>query len=121
RAHVTPPTALRPRRFTGVLVVGALIAPWAGAGILASGHAPAAVVRAAPALSSVPVASGPVAGGYADVVAKVAPGVVTVRSQRAVKVADSDDSFPDPFEEFFGRRFRQMPQVPQAPPRERAL
>jgi len=61
-------------------------------------------------------------GGYADVVAKVAPAVVTVRSQRIVKVSDDSDGQTDPFEEFFGRRFgRGGPQVPQQPRREGAL
>jgi Do/DeqQ family serine protease len=111
-------TAKRPRRFTGIMMMGALIAGSAAAGSLATSHAPAPVVFAAPA------ASGPVAhmeGSYADVVAKVAPAVVTVRSQRVVKVADNDPfGGQDPFEEFFGRQFRGR-RMPQAPRREGAL
>jgi serine protease Do len=107
-------TAPRPRRLTGILMAGALIAGSVAAGSLATSHAPAPVVYAAPAAA--PLAH--VEGSYADVVAKVAPGVVTVRSQRVVKVADSEE-LPDPFEELFGRRFGQR-RAPE-PRREGAL
>ncbi len=115
-------TALRPRRFTGILMAGALIAGSAAAGSLASRHAPAPVVFAAPSAAvstpAISAASGPRAdGSYADVVARVTPAVVTVRSQRVVKVSD-DQELPNPFEEFFGRR---LPRQPQTPHREGAL
>ena len=113
------PSAPRPRRLTGILMAGALIAGSAAAGSLATSHAPGPVVYAAPAVASTaPVAH--VEGSYADVVAKVAPGVVTVRSQRVVKVADETDGPADPFEEFFGRQFGQR-RGPQPPRREGAL
>src|SRR5438874_1064830 len=112
-------SAPRPRRLTGILMAGALIAGSAAAGSLATSHPPAPVVYAAPAVASTaPVAH--VEGSYADVVAKVAPGVVTVRSQRVVKVADETDGPADPFEEFFGRQFGQR-RGPQPPRREGAL
>jgi len=115
-------TAKRPRRFTGIMVLGALIAGSAAAGSLATSHAPAPVVFAAPAASA-PLAHAE--GSYADVVAKVAPAVVTVRSQRVLKVADGNPfgGMQDPFEEFFGRQFpgRRAPQIPQQPRREGAL
>jgi Do/DeqQ family serine protease len=99
-------------------MVGALIAGSAAAGSLATSHAPAPVVFAAPA-SSAPLAHAD--GSYADVVAKVAPAVVTVRSQRVLKVADeSPFGGQDPFEEFFGRQFPGRRQ-PQQPRREGAL
>ena len=61
-------------------------------------------------------------GGYADVVAKVAPAVVTVRSQRVMKVAEqSPFGGQDPFEEFFGRQFPGRRPQPQQPRREGAL
>jgi Do/DeqQ family serine protease len=47
-------------------------------------------------------------GGYADVVDRVAPAVVTVRSQRVTRVRDQQGF--DPFEEFFGRRAPQQPR-----------
>jgi Do/DeqQ family serine protease len=96
-------------------MMGALIAGSAAAGSLATSHAPAPVVFAAPAASGVRAE-----GGYSDVVAKVAPAVVTVRSTRAVKVAEQGPfGGQDPFEEFFGRRRGQRPQ-PQ-PRREGSL
>ena len=111
-------TAPRPRRLTGILIVGALIAGSAAAGSLATSHAPAPVVFAAPA-SGAPLAHAD--GSYADVVDKVAPAVVTVRSQRVVKVADeSPFGGQDPFEEFFGRQFPGRRSQPQ-PRREGAL
>ena len=112
-------TAQRPRRFTGILMVGALIAGSAAAGSLATSHAPASVVFAAPSASSSVIHP---EGGYADVVAKVAPAVVTVRSQRVVKVADESPlGGQDPFEEFFGRQFPGRRSQPQPPRREGAL
>ena len=112
--------ARRPRRFTGFLMVGALIGGSAAAGSLATSRVPAPVVYAAPVAGA--VASAPASGGYADVVAKVAPAVVTVRSQRVVKVADTDPfGGTDPFEEFFGRQFPGRRSQPQPPRREGAL
>ena len=110
-------TALRPRRLTGVIMVGALIAGSVAAGSLATSHAPAPVVFAAPTSAAPTVRAD---GSYADVVARVAPAVVTVRSQRVLKVSDTEALPQDPFEELFGRRFPQRRQ-PQAPRREGAL
>ncbi|HEY8147865.1 MAG TPA: DegQ family serine endoprotease [Vicinamibacteria bacterium] len=114
-------TAPRPRRLTGILMVGALIAGSAAAGSLATSHAPAPVVFAAPA-SAAPPPLAHADGSYADVVAKVAPAVVTVRSQRVVRVADTSPfGGQDPFEEFFGRQFPGRRQSPPQPRREGAL
>jgi serine protease Do len=51
-------------------------------------------------------------GSYADVVSRVAPSVVTIRSERRVRAPQQHPFFDDPFFwEFFGRRFgQQMPQ-----------
>jgi serine protease Do len=51
-------------------------------------------------------------GSYADVVSRVAPSVVTIRSERRVRAPQQHPFFDDPFLwEFFGRRFgREMPQ-----------
>ncbi|HET6899884.1 MAG TPA: Do family serine endopeptidase [Vicinamibacteria bacterium] len=112
--------AQRPRRLTGFLMLGALIAGSAAAGSLATSRVPAPVVYAAPVVASASTA--PASGGYADVVAKVAPAVVTVRSQRVVKVADTDPfGGQDPFEEFFGRQFPGRRSQPRQPRREGAL
>ena len=102
-------------------MVGALIAGSAAAGSLATSHAPAPVVFAAPG-SAAPAPLAHADGSYADVVAKVAPAVVTVRSQRVVKVADTSPfGGQDPFEEFFGRQFPGRRSQPPQPRREGAL
>jgi len=52
---------------------------------------------------------------YADVVARVAPAVVTIRSERRVRAPQQHPFFDDPFfQDFFGNR---APQT-QQPPRE---
>jgi Do/DeqQ family serine protease len=104
-------TARRPGRFSRVLMVGALVAGSAAAGTLIQGRAPAPVAFAA-APTAAPVH---VDGSYADVVARVAPSVVTVRSQRIVNVSDAQELPQDPFGEFFGRRIPGMPQIPRMP------
>jgi serine protease Do len=56
---------------------------------------------------------------YADVVARVAPAVVTVRSERRARAAQQHPFMDDPtFREFFGQR---MPNMPQTPRREEGL
>ncbi len=56
---------------------------------------------------------------YADVVARVAPAVVTVRSERRGRAAQQHPFMDDPmFREFFGQR---MPNGPQTPRREEGL
>jgi Do/DeqQ family serine protease len=79
------------------LVGGALLA-----GMMAAG-------AAAPsgALAMAAAATLPAEGGYADVVARVTPAVVTVRSLGAVRARQPDGRPRDPFEEFFGPRRRQ--------------
>ena len=52
---------------------------------------------------------------YADVVARVAPAVVTIRAERRVRAPQQHPFFDDPFfQDFFGGRVPQM----QQPPRE---
>ncbi|HEV2802518.1 MAG TPA: DegQ family serine endoprotease [Pyrinomonadaceae bacterium] len=56
---------------------------------------------------------------YADVVARVAPAVVTVRSERRGRSAQQHPFMDDPmFREFFGQR---IPNQPQTPRREEGL
>jgi Do/DeqQ family serine protease len=102
------PRASRARRITGALLGGALLGAvaMAGAGALA-GHA-AGAVPAEAALPQPGRAAALAGGGYADVVERVAPAVVTVRSQRITRVRDQ--GLPDPLEEFFGRRMPQRPR-----------
>jgi Do/DeqQ family serine protease len=97
-------------------MVGGLVAGSALAGAVATSQAPAPIAFAAP---TAPLAAAiRPDGSYADVVSRVSPAVVTVRTQGTTRVRESR-SFPgDPFEEFFGRR---MPQIPQQPRRESGL
>jgi serine protease Do len=108
----TRPAPLRRR---AALAIGA--AALAGSAIAWNMHDTAA--RVAP--SSVALAAAPaVEDSYAPAVSKVAPGVVTVRSERPVRVAQRRPGGRDPFEEFFG--IPGMPQMPQQPaPREGGL
>jgi Do/DeqQ family serine protease len=76
-----------------------------GGMVLAGATVPGgAAVTAAPAVRTA-TAAVPAEGGYADVVAKVTPAVVTVRSLGTVRAA-ADQGPLDPFEEFFGQRRR---------------
>src|ERR1700748_1356494 len=53
---------------------------------------------------------------YADVVARVAPAVVTIRAERRVRAPQHHPFFDDPFfQDFFGGR---APQMQQQQPRE---
>jgi Do/DeqQ family serine protease len=92
------------------IVSGAALAVLATAGILIGTGLPAPGVNAG-GLEAVhsPVGVAPVAAatGYADLVARVAPSIATVRSERLVKpvvqpFGDEDDPIPFPF---LGRRF----------------
>jgi serine protease Do len=59
-------------------------------------------------------ASAEAQNSYADVVARVAPAVVTVRSERRARAAQQHPFMDDPmFREFFGQRIPQMPQTPR--------
>jgi Do/DeqQ family serine protease len=105
-------------------MVGALVAGSVAAGTLVTSQAPPTVAFAA-SVASNPVA--PASGSYADVVARVAPAVVTVRTVTATRASDTQELPQDPFEEFFGRRMPRFPgrpgspRTPQAPRREGGL
>jgi Do/DeqQ family serine protease len=66
----------------------------------------------------VALAAAPAEDSYAPVVSRVAPAVVTVRSERPVRVAQRGQR-RDPFEEFFG--IPGLPREPQQPRREGGL
>ncbi|HJR07674.1 MAG TPA: DegQ family serine endoprotease [Pyrinomonadaceae bacterium] len=71
----------------------------------------------APSAATAPLAEAQ--NSYADVVARVAPAVVTVRSERRARAAQQHPFLDDPmFREFFGQR---SPQLPQTPRREEGL
>lgn len=103
----TRPAGLRRR---AALAVGAAVL--AGSAIAWNQHDAAG--RVAPAV--VALAAAPSQDSYAPVVSKVAPAVVTVRSERPVRVAQRGRG-RNPFEDFFGDRFPGMPEMPQPPER----
>ncbi|CAN5878731.1 DegQ family serine endoprotease [soil metagenome] len=77
-------------------------------------QAPATIASASPATE---MTAGPNSGpqnSYADVVNRVAPAVVTVRSERRVRTAGQFPFFNDPFfRDFFGDRSPNLPREPQ--------
>ncbi|HVO13522.1 MAG TPA: DegQ family serine endoprotease [Vicinamibacteria bacterium] len=114
---MTNPFGRYSERFWGALKFGALALPVALAAGLATAtvHARAAAPANAPvpALAADPARVAPVAS-YADLVSRVAPSVVTIRSEKTVKAADLQ--LPDELREFFGGRLPRM-----TPHREGAL
>jgi serine protease Do len=122
-----PGTPRRPRRVgragvaIGALVLAGSAAAWTAA--RSPEHAASAVAAAEPVV----MAAEPLPGGhlvqdsYADVVDRVAPAVVTIRSERRVRVSQQQQ-FPfmqDPFfRDFFGDR---APRQAPAPRREGGL
>src|SRR5919199_2740287 len=67
---------------------------------------------AAPAGSSQPMVG--LQTSYADLVSRVSPAVVTIRSTERVRAAQQFPFMDDPtFREFFGDRFPQQQQPPQ--------
>ncbi|HEX8073236.1 MAG TPA: Do family serine endopeptidase [Pyrinomonadaceae bacterium] len=78
-----------------------------------AGEVPAAG-SALPPVSGASLPAGAALTSYADVVARVAPAVVTIRSERRVRAPQQHPFMDDPvFREFFGNRMPQMPQTPQ--------
>ena len=100
----TRPAGLRRR--AAVAVGAALLA---GSAIAWNQHEAAG--RALP--STMALAAAPSQDSYAPVVSKVAPAVVTVRSERPVRVAQRRNQGRNPFEDFFGDRFAM--DAPKAP------
>jgi serine protease Do len=95
------------------------VAGWSLSALARQAPAPAplatsAPVHAAPPLAAVDRTIGASKDSYADVVAEVAPAVVTVRADRRVRQAEQFPFTNDPFfRRFFGDRFRDLPQEPQ--------
>jgi serine protease Do len=108
----TRPAGLRRR--AGVAVGAALLA---GSAIAWNQHDAAG--RVTPATAA--LAAAPSQDSYAPVVSRVAPAVVTVRSERPVRVAQRRNQGRNPFEEFFGDRFPGLPEAPPQPRREGGL
>ena len=104
------------RRLVGVVTAAGLLAAGLTVVSVAGGRAQAGVEAVKP---SAPLAAVGMPGGYAELVERVAPSIVTVRSERLVKPASA------PFGEegglpFFGRGFG-LPGPEAAPRREGGL
>src|SRR5215211_8311944 len=68
---------------------------------------------AQPAPTVAPSESAVVQGSYADLVSRVSPAVVTIRSTERARAAQQFPFMDDPaFREFFGDRFRDQQQQP---------
>jgi serine protease Do len=102
------PKSARARRLAGALMGGALVGAVAMAGVSAVPSRAASPAAPAPAAAPQGRAAALAGGGYAEVVERVAPAVVTVRSQRVTRVRGQQGL--DPLEELFGRRGPQRPR-----------
>ena len=94
------------------LVLVALLA------VMGCSHVRSTATEIAPSTSALPAANAPANTGaqtsYADVVARVAPAVVTVRSERRMRPAQQHPFIDDPFfRQFFGDRAPREQQQPQ--------
>jgi serine protease Do len=69
-----------------------------------------------------PSAAAPATGGYADLVARIAPAVVTVRSERMVQQTSMQGMDDDWLRRFFGQEGNgRTPRIPRAPRRQGGL
>ncbi|MGE0040873.1 MAG: DegQ family serine endoprotease [Vicinamibacterales bacterium] len=75
-----------------------------------SAATPAAAAAPAPASQAAP-ATIPQGVSYADVVSRVSPAVVTIRTER--KASPELTALPDPFREFFGQGFGRQQRAPE--------
>jgi Do/DeqQ family serine protease len=98
-----------------VVVSAAAYGAWSGASHSSTAVEASPLVGAAHAAAAAPNPE-----GFADVVAKVTPGVVTIRTER--RATSQLTQFPDgfPFEEFFGQRAPRG-RMPRSAPMQRGL
>jgi serine protease Do len=95
-----------------VILLTGVVAGWSLSGSAVGAAAPPATVPAASADQARPGLPAP--DSYADLVAKVSPAVVTIRSERVVRQADFQQGGPeDLLEQFFGRQGRRMAPQPR--------
>jgi Do/DeqQ family serine protease len=105
-----------PAILAGVVLLSGVLIGWTAAGTHVDAASIAAVATGAAPAPGVEQGRGAVLHGevsYADVVAQVAPSVVTIRSERVVREAASpftDDPF---FQQFFGRQGRNIKPQPR--------
>jgi len=113
------PRRLRLALAAAVVLAGMSFAGWTIYAQTASSATPIVMVETPPAMFTPPYAAaarviGAAKDSYADIVADVAPAVVTVRADRRVRAAAQFPFADDPFfRQFFGDRFRNMPEQPQ--------
>jgi serine protease Do len=120
--HTAPrrlPRGARVALIAAVLVLGSSAAGWHLLAQVRSPATPAVFVektptRIAPPPSAADRTIGASRDSYADIVSEVAPAVVTIRADRQVRAAQQYPFTDDPFfRQFFGDRFRNMPQQPR--------
>jgi Do/DeqQ family serine protease len=113
------PRPLRLALAVAVVIAGTTVAGWTIYAQTASPATPLVFVEKTPDLFTPPSHAADGGGvvakdSYADVVAEVAPAVVTVRADRRVRAAAQFPFAEDPFfRQFFGDRFRNMTPEPQ--------
>ncbi len=84
--------------------------------IACKGQISSALASIPPARGNTNISSSTAAAqnSYAEVIARITPAVVTVRSERRVRAPQQFPFFDDPFfRDFFGDRFRNAPQQPR--------
>jgi serine protease Do len=102
-----------------VVIAGMSVAGWTIYAQTVSSATPIVMVETPPAMFTPPYnAADRVIGAskdsYADIVANVAPAVVTIRADRRIRAAAQFPFADDPFfRQFFGDRLPNMPQQPQ--------
>ena len=107
------PRATRGREARLALVLVALLAVMGCSRVNSTATDVASTTSVLPAASATSLPAGAAQTSYADVVARVAPAVVTVRSERRVRAPQQHPFMDDPFfREFFGDRVPQQ-QMPQ--------
>jgi Do/DeqQ family serine protease len=112
----------KPAALAGVLLLSGVLVGWTAAGArldAASGATMAPAPAPAPAVSTASQPSGvPMRApdSYADIVAKVAPAVVTIRAERVVRETANPFTEDPFFQQFFGRQGHNFNVKPQ--PRE---
>jgi serine protease Do len=127
KSHPVFPRLHRRFRFVlaaAVVIAGMSVAGWTIYAQTVSSATPIVMVETPPAMFTPPYSAadrviGASHDSYADIVANVAPAVVTIRADRRVRAAAQYPFTDDPFfRQFFGDR---LPNMPQQPREENAL
>ncbi len=97
----------RARRIASTIAVSALMISVSVSAVACKGKADT------PAVNYTHIADGPPQNSYADVVARVAPAVVTIHANKRVRQPQQFPFFDDPFGGLFGNRNREQQQQPR--------